>query len=83
MKDKSFFLKLKGKTAVFIDWANVYGWKESLKSEIDLKKLFKYLKSYKEIKEISLYFGTDEHPASKQFLNDVKKEEFLKLLLKN
>ena len=51
--DKQFAFNLRGKTAVFIDWANVYGWKNSLKFDIDLKKLFAYLKSYKEIKEIS------------------------------
>jgi len=30
-KTQKFKLKLKGKTAVFIDWANVYNWKSSLK----------------------------------------------------
>lgn len=66
-------LKLKGKTAVFVDWANAYNWKDSLKWEIDLKRLFDYLKGYKEIKEISFYFGTDEHPASKQQIQEAKK----------
>ena len=27
-------LIFKGKTAVFIDWANVYGWRKSLRREI-------------------------------------------------
>lgn len=68
-----FRLKLKGKTAVFVDWANVYYWKDELKKEIDLKKLFKYLKSYKEVKDIRFYFGTDlTHPASKEFLKEAK-----------
>lgn len=70
---EEFKLKLKGKTAVFIDWANVYYWKDSLKWEIDLKKLFKYLKSYRQIKEINFYFGTDEHPASKEQIEEAKK----------
>ncbi|MBI2334448.1 NYN domain-containing protein [Candidatus Daviesbacteria bacterium] len=48
----NFRLKLKGKTAVFIDWANVYGWRKSLKQEVDPQKLYKYLKSYKEVKYI-------------------------------
>jgi len=26
----------RGKTAVFIDWANVYGWKKSLKLEVNI-----------------------------------------------
>jgi len=35
-KKEKFRLKLKGKTAVFVDWANVYCWKDSLKWEIAL-----------------------------------------------
>jgi len=65
-KKKQFKLKLKGKAAVFIDWANVYRWRDSLKKDIDPQKLFSYLSSYPEIKEISFYFGTDKHPASKE-----------------
>jgi len=42
---KRFFLK--GKTSVFIDWANVYGWTKSLKREVDAEELFGYLKTYK------------------------------------
>lgn len=68
-----FQLKLKGKTAVFIDWANVYGWKKSLKRLVDTKKLYKYLKTYKQIKEISFYFGTDRNERSKKFLKNTKK----------
>ena len=48
-------LELRGKTAVFIDWANVHGWQKSLKKKVDLKKLFAYLKSYEEIKDIRFY----------------------------
>ena len=64
---------LKGKTSVFIDWANVHGWKKSLKREIDPKKLFEYLKSYPEIMDIRFYFGEDEHPKSKEFLQSATK----------
>lgn len=59
---------LKGKTAVFIDWANVHGWEESLKIKIDIQKLYEYLSSYQEITDINLYFGTDNHPKSQEFL---------------
>src|ERR1035437_2740174 len=64
---------LKGKTAVFVDWANVYGWTKSLKSEIDISTLYKYLKSYQNIVEISLYFGKDNNSKSEEFLNDAEK----------
>jgi hypothetical protein len=36
----AFKLKLKGKTAVFVDWANVYGWKKSLKGTVNLQLLW-------------------------------------------
>jgi hypothetical protein len=49
--------KLKGKTIVLIDWANVYGWFKKLKWEIDPKRLYDYLKSYPEIIDIRFYFG--------------------------
>ena len=63
-------LILRGKAIAFIDWANVYGWEKSLKHSIDSRKIFNYLKSYSEITDIRLYFGEDEHPKSKKFLND-------------
>lgn len=69
---KEFRLNLRGKTAVFVDWANVFGWRKSLKKEVDINKLFKYLKNYKEINEINFYYGEDKHPKSKQFLRQVK-----------
>lgn len=73
---KEFQLKLKGKTAVFIDWANVYGWEKSLKKEVKSEKLFKYLKSYPKIKEINFYYGLDKHPKSKEFLNEAERIGF-------
>lgn len=75
-KTTNFSLKLKGKTAVFIDWANVYGWTRSLKREIDPKKLFKELKRYPKIKEIDFYCGLDKHHKSKEFLIDCQRIGF-------
>ncbi|MBU1031483.1 NYN domain-containing protein, partial [Patescibacteria group bacterium] len=71
-----FRLKLRGKTAVYIDWANVHGWKKSLKKEVDPKKLFKELKYYQEIKKIIFYYGLDRHPKSNQFLNFIRRIGF-------
>lgn len=76
VKKEEFRLRLKGKTCVFIDWADVYGWKRSLKKEIDPKKLFKNLKRYPEIKEINFYFGMDKHSKSKEFIGKVKRIGF-------
>jgi len=74
MKDKKFELKLNGKTCVMIDWANVYGWSNNLKKEVDEEKLFKYLKKHKQIEKINFYFGEDKtKPKSKEFLDKVKK----------
>lgn len=69
-------LKLKDKTAVFIDYANVYGWRDELQKPVDPQKLFLYLKKYPEIKSINFYYGTDKTPESKIFLNSIKKTGF-------
>ena len=65
-------LKLRGKAMVFIDWANVYGWRKTLKRDLDPEKLFKYLKNYPDIVDIRFYFGEDEHPKSRAFLKKVE-----------
>jgi len=74
MKKEKFELKLNGETCVMVDWANVYGWSHNLKKEVDELKLFKYLKTYKQIEKIIFYFGEDKtKPKSKEFLNRVRK----------
>lgn len=72
----NFRLILKGKTAVFIDWANVYGWSRSLKKEVNPRRLYKYLRQYPQIKDVNFYYGIDKHPKSKKFLDEVKKIGF-------
>ena len=56
---KNFRFELNGKTWVIIDWANVHGWFQSTKWEIDPKELYNYLRAYKNICEMRLYFGID------------------------
>lgn len=73
---EEFRLKLRGKACVFVDWANVYGWKKSLKKEVNPRKLYRYLKSYKETKFIGFYYGTDRNDKSKQFLIGMKRLGF-------
>ncbi|OIN95487.1 hypothetical protein COS81_03865 [candidate division WWE3 bacterium CG06_land_8_20_14_3_00_42_16] len=75
-KAKPQILKLKGQTAVFIDWANVYGWTSSLKRGVDPKKLFEYLKGYPEINSPNFYYGQDSHKKSKSFLKEIEKIGF-------
>lgn len=69
-------LKLRGKAAVFIDWANVYGWRNRLNKEVDPRRLYRYLKEYKQINDIRFYSGLDKHPKSKQFLRKIKQIGF-------
>jgi uncharacterized LabA/DUF88 family protein len=65
--------KLKGKTIVLIDWANVYGWFKKLKWEIDPKRLYDYLKSYPEIIDIRFYFGLEKgNERSEKFHQEIK-----------
>jgi uncharacterized LabA/DUF88 family protein len=65
---KGQILRLRGKAAVFVDWANVYNWKDSLKSPVDPEKLLKYLKTYPQISSFNFYFGTDRNKKSRKFL---------------
>lgn len=68
------FFKLKGKTLVIIDWANVYGWFEKLKWKIDPRKLYKYLKDYHEINDARFYFGVEKgNKKSEQFQKDIQR----------
>lgn len=68
------FFKLKGKTLVIVDWANVYGWSGKLGWEINPQKLYKYLKNYKEIKDIRFYFGVEKgNDKSEDFQKKIKK----------
>lgn len=69
-------LKLKGQTAVFIDWANVWGWRDVLDKPLNAKALYKYLKSYPQIKSLNFYFGTDDNTESQDFLKSVGKMGF-------
>mgnify|MGYP001557847855 CR=1 FL=1 len=59
MEEEIFRFKLRGRTIVIIDWANVYGWFQHLGWEIDPQKLYQYLKSYPEVSPINLYFGVE------------------------
>lgn len=65
-------LKLTGKTVVFIDYANVYGWKKSLKKPVDPVKLYKYLKTYPQVSSLEFYYGADTNDKSKDFLKEIK-----------
>ena len=52
-----FKFELTGKAWVIIDWSNVFGWFKDIKFKIDPNNLHNYLKTYKQIKEMRLYFG--------------------------
>lgn len=73
MTDKNFKLKLKGKTCLLVDWANVHGWEKSLNKKIGFKAIFDYFKKYKEVKELRFYFGIDDNQKSTIFLKNVEK----------
>ena len=70
---ENFKFQLCGKTLVIIDWANVYGWFETLGWEIDPKKLFDYLSTYPEIYDKRLYHGVEVgNTRSEKFKSDVE-----------
>ena len=70
MSDKQI-LKLKGKTAVFIDWANVYGWYRNQDDSLEPQDLVAYLKSYEKVDSINFYYGTDKTLGSQKFIDSI------------
>lgn len=79
MGTEIFKFKLKGKTFVITDWANIYGWfsdptsKTYLGWEVGPKKLFTYLKSYPNITDINFYFGVESNkPKSVAFKEEIE-----------
>lgn len=70
-----FRFKLKGRTLVLVDWANVHGWSSDPKSrsylgwKVSLERLFAYLASYPEIFTQRLYFGVE---AGKKWSEDLQ-----------
>lgn len=79
METEIFKFKLKNKTFVIVDWANVYGWfsdpnsKTYLGWEVDPKRFFAYLKSYPNITDINFYFGVESNkPKSVAFKEEIE-----------
>lgn len=62
---EKFKFRLRDKTLVIIDWANVYGWFSNPKSrnylgwEVDQNRLFEHLSAYPEIIDKRLYHGVE------------------------
>ncbi|MGI5898126.1 MAG: NYN domain-containing protein [Candidatus Dojkabacteria bacterium] len=66
--DKKVF---KGKTNVYIDWANVIHWQERLDWHIDVKRLNQFLSSFDQINSVKIYQGYfEEDKTAKQELKD-------------
>lgn len=68
-------LIIKSRAVVFIDWANVHGWKKKLGWGVNAYKLIAYFKTYIEISKINFYFGTDVTQESKNFINSIQQLE--------
>ncbi|MDD3085319.1 MAG: NYN domain-containing protein [Candidatus ainarchaeum sp.] len=65
-------LRIKKKTLLIVDWANVYGWKKTLHYEVCPQKLFNYLNRPNVIDK-RFYFGEDEGQSySINFIEEVK-----------
>jgi len=52
--DKRIF---SGKTAIYIDWANMYKWQEKLGWHVDTRRLFQFLTSFDQVSSVKLYEG--------------------------
>lgn len=66
--DKKVF---KGKTNVYIDWANVIYWSDKLGWHIDEKRLYQFFTSFNQIAEIKMYEGYfEDSKDSKKLIKD-------------
>lgn len=71
MRNQALF-NFKGKTAVFIDYANIKAWAKDKNYFIDLKILYDILKN-SSVNKIIFYYGTDpKNPMSSVFLNKLR-----------
>ncbi|MDD3101780.1 MAG: NYN domain-containing protein [Patescibacteria group bacterium] len=72
MENKKFKLKIKKRTLLIIDWANVWGWSKTLKWEVCPQKLFKFFDRPKIIDK-RFYYGVEKgQPKSENFELEIK-----------
>jgi uncharacterized LabA/DUF88 family protein len=69
-------LNLSRDTVVFVDWANVYGWRNVLREEFQLNFFLQFRKNYPSIKEIRFYFGMDLTKQSQQLITTAQRIGF-------
>jgi hypothetical protein len=65
-------LRLRGKALVIIDWANVYGWRSVMKIAPEPASIRQILEFYPEVQEVHFFYGTDDHPKSRDFFDSLK-----------
>ena len=67
----------KGRTNIYIDYANVRPWSERLGWHVDTKRLMQFLKSFDNASEVSIYEGTlVGDRMSEQHVQDLKDEHY-------
>lgn len=64
------FFKLKGKTLVLIDWANIFHSQAKNCWIVDTRKLFSLFRQHENIHDIILFYGKDQHLKSQSFLHE-------------
>ncbi len=72
MEQEEFTFQIKGKAMVVIDWANIRNQQKTLGWNIDLEKLYQWLRSHKEIEKIQFFYGYENNEASRRFLKKVE-----------
>lgn len=76
LKSKTKILKLKGKTIVFIDYANIKAWAREKELAFDMQVLYQILKD-SGVEKILFYYGTDpKNPGSYSFLRKMREIGF-------
>ncbi len=72
MDKPNFQLRLKGRTMVLVDWANIRNQQKKLGWEIDLKKLYYWANDFEAVDTVKFFYGFEKkRPTSIKFLKKV------------
>lgn len=64
----------KGKTNIYIDWANVINWQDKLEWHVDTKRLYQFFSSFDQVNAIKLYEGHfEDNNDDKEKIKDFEK----------
>ena len=71
--EKKFKLKIKKKTLLIVDWANVWGWSKTLNWEVSPQKIFDFFNAKPKVIDKRFYYGVEiGQPKSESFKLEIE-----------